>query len=183
MPASHAGRGIAWEQLLEYHASRYEREGSAVVLRTPPPVKLLRAQPGGRWLAVLTSEGPPDYTMLVGRKGGSPLAVLAEAKNNASGRWALKQLHPHQALKLQQWHDLGGFACVIVGHQPSRTGYVLPWTSLGPVWQRWHAQKLMGVKAASGSASLSEGDLQTLGEPWPMGQGYLHALQRCAPVL
>jgi len=179
---SHAGRGTAWEQLLELHATRYERAGQAVVLRTPPPVKLLKAMPGGRWLAVMTSEGPPDYSMLVGRPAGGPLAVLAEAKNNDSGRWALKQLHPHQAQKLQLWHGLGGLACVILGHQPTRTGYVLPWATLGPVWQRWHAQKLTGRKATSGTASLGEGDLAALGVPWPMGQGYLGALLHCAPV-
>lgn len=149
-----------------------------MVLRTPPPVKLLRAQAGGRWLAAITSEGPPDYTMLLRRPDAPPLAVLAEAKNCQGQRWALKQLHPHQADALADWHQLGGLACVLVGHQPTSTGYVLPWATLGPVWQRWRAGQVAGRRAAAGSASLGAGALRALGQPWTFSEGFYEAMIR-----
>lgn len=177
---THAGRGSAWEHLIEMWGRRYERSGRAVLLRTPPPVRLLKAQPGGRWLAAITSEGPPDYTMLIGRSSGAPLAVLAEAKDCQASRWSFKQLHHHQASKLDQWHAIGGFACVLVGHQKTSTGYVLPWKNLAPVWRRWHAGQLIGRRASPGTASLDAGGLSALGHAWSFGDGFIQAMLESA---
>lgn len=174
----HANRGRQWEQLLELHHKRLQAQGVAVVFRTPPPVRLIAPQKGGRWLAVLTSEGPPDYTALVLGPDG-PIPVAAEAKDSQKARWSLGELQPHQGKALQAWHDLGGLACVLLRHQPTRTCYVLPWAHLGPVWQRWRAGRLAGRRAPPGSASLGAGQLASLGVPWREGEGYLQALLAC----
>lgn len=171
----HANRGKAWEELLEVHHRRVQARGLGVVFRTPPPVRLLARLRGGQWRAVLTQEGPPDYLGLL-RGPGGPLPVAMEAKDSAGSRWGLKELQAHQAAALQSWTDLGGLGLVLLRH--GGRGWVLPWTTLGPVWTRWRASQVAGRKAPRGSASLGEGDLRVLGEPWELGEGYLGAIFR-----
>ena len=172
---SHVNRGKDWEAIIEAYSKVYENQGHAVVFRTPPPVRLLAPMGGGRWKAVMTEEGPPDYTMLV-RGDPRPIAVSAEAKNNQSGRWSLAQLHPHQAKKLQAWHDLGGLAVVLLRNQPNNKCYVLPWRTFGPVWSRWRAGQVGGRRAAPRTASLGVSDLESIGFSFHESKGYLNAL-------
>lgn len=171
----HANRGKAWETLLEYHHTRVQARGLGVVFRTPPPVKLLARLRGGQWRAVLTQEGPPDYLgLLQGTRG--PISVAMEAKDCAGTRWALKELQPHQAAALQSWTDLGGLGLVLLRHQGR--GWALPWSKLGPIWTRWRASHVAGVRSPRGSASLGAGDLEVLGERWEVGDGYMDAILR-----
>ena len=177
--SSHANRGKAWEQLLELHHAALERDGQLVAVRTPPPFRQLAPMKGGQWRCVLVSDGPPDYMLLLPMPAGRPVAVAAEAKNLKEGRWGLDMLHDHQGLKLQAWHEHGGLAVVLLHHEPSRRGFVLPWAKLGPVWMRWRAGRLAGSPAPRGSASLGQGDLLTLGVPFGEGDrhSYLQALR------
>jgi hypothetical protein len=153
-----------------------------VVFRTPPPVQLLGRLAGGAYRAVPTSEGPPDYVLLLAA-APAPVPVALEAKDCAGSRWALKQLHPHQGDALARWHSLHGLAAVALRHQPSSTCWLLPWGTLGPLWQRWRAGQVAGQPAPRGSASLGLGDLHQLGTSWAAGDGdsYLRALLACAP--
>ena len=145
-------------------------------------MRLLEPRSGGRWLAALESEGPPDFMGALLTEHGA-LPVMAEAKNNADGRWALKQLKKHQADSLAALHRMGGVAVVLVNHVPQRLAYVLPWCNLAPVWTRWYAIKLTGRKAPPRSASLGDGDLAALGVSFKPDDGgaYLRAMLACAP--
>lgn len=178
--STHAGRGTAWEALIEQHARRYAATGRAIVLRTPPPVRLLGRLPGGHWRAVMTADGPPDYAMLIARESLPPVPVLCEAKHNQSGRWPLAQIHPHQAAALLRWQQLGGLAAVLLGHAPSAAGYALSWTRLGPLWSRWRAGQLAGRRAPARSASLDEAAMASLGEAFSWDAGYADALLAAA---
>ena len=175
-----AGKGIYFERLIEDWGARYARDGHALVLRTPPPFRILRRKPKGSFVGVLAGEGPPDYTMLLKLHDGSALPVLAEAKSNQSGPWALKQLHGHQAEQLQAWSELGGFSCVLLAHMPSLCGYVIPWTNLKPVWDRWHSYSSQGQRSPKGLASIHEGSMAQIGEKWPFIQGFREAMIRAA---
>lgn len=167
---SHANRGKAWEQHLEMYHARYEAQGRAVVIRTPPPMRILRKASGGTFVACYEKEGPPDYVLLT---NGSP--VMIEAKECSGPRWALKNLHEHQATRMTQWSKQSGLSAVILHHKPSKTYWTLPWERLRPVWERWHMQKQLGRKAASGSASLGLGELSMIG--FQFGRdGYLESL-------
>ncbi len=145
---SHANRGRAWEQRLELFHARYEAQGRAVVIRTPPPMRILRAARGGQFLAVYESEGPPDYVLLA--KGR---AVMAEAKESHAERWHFSKLHPHQAKRMDQWVEQGGISVVLFHHQPSSTAWVIPWPALAPLWHRWHKGHEAGRRAAPGTGS------------------------------
>jgi recombination protein U len=164
---THANRGKAWESMLDLYHARYEAQGRAVVIRTPPPMRILRAAKGGQFLAVYASEGPPDYVILA---GGT--AIMAEAKQCKGDRWPMKNLHAHQAKRLDEWVAQGGTGVVLLHHGASRTAWVLPWPSLGPVWHRWHAQAAMKRRAASGTASLGVADLNQIGTTFAR-DGYL----------
>ena len=197
--ASHANRGRQWEQLLELFHARYEGRGEAVVLRTPPPMRILRALSGGQFVAVYATEGPPDYVLL-----SRGIAIAAEAKDCVADRWQLSNLHEHQARRLSAWEEHGGLGVVLLRHQPSRTQWVLPWGTLAPIWTRWHsasdargafpfgatagkafgatAEKPFGARAAlpRGSASLSLPQLHQLGVPFCDVDGHLPTLHAIA---
>lgn len=174
----HAGRGRVWEKLLELEHSRIEGQRSGVVFRTPPNVQLLGKLRGGAFRAVPTAVGPPDYLLLLRTAGGS-VPVALEAKDCAGDRWALKQLHDHQADSLSRWSSAGGLGVVALRHLKSDSYWLLPWSTLGPVWNRWKAQRVIGSSVSRGTASLSLGDLYTIGVQWKLGVDYFERLIEC----
>lgn len=145
------------------------------MFRTPANVQLLGRLQGGTYRAVPTAEGPPDYLMLLPTSSG-PVAVALEAKDCQGERWALKQLHAHQAGSLRRWTAAGGLGIVALRHAKSKTHWLLPWERLGPVWERWYAGSVAKRKAPQGSASLSLADLHVLGTPWEIGRNYRAAI-------
>lgn len=158
---SHANRGKAWEQMLEMYHARYEAQGRAVVIRTPPPMRILHANRNGTFSAVYTAEGPPDYMALAGG-----VALLVEAKECNAERWPLKNLHPHQGARLDDWEAQGGRGAVLLRHVKSSSAWVLPWSLLGPVWHRWHDKHATGKRAAPGTASIGRPDFLKIGRPF-----------------
>lgn len=167
MKSPHANRGKAWEELLDIYHQRYERQGRAIVIRTPPPMRILRSAGKGTFVACYEKEGPPDYVLLT---GGKP--VMAEAKECKGDRFPLKNLHAHQAKRLDEWEKQGGSGVVLLHHGGSRSAWVLPWRSFGPLWHRWHTQAALNRRAQAGTASLTLADLQRIGTPFD-GDGYL----------
>lgn len=154
--------------MLELFHARYEARGLAVVLRTPPPMRILRSLSGGQFVAVYATEGPPDYVLLA-----DGCAIAAEAKDCLADRWALGNLHPHQARRLTAWQSQGGLGVVLLRHQPSDTRWVLPWSHLEASWRRWHETAERGDSAVRGTASLSLGALHSIGVQFSEVDGYL----------
>lgn len=158
---NHANRGKAWEQTLEMYHARYEAQGRAVVIRTPPPMRILRSIKPGQFVAVYESAGPPDYMAL-----SEGTAFLLEAKQCHGERWALKNLHAHQGLRLDDWEKQGGKGAVLLQHVPSSSAWVLPWSKLGPVWHRWFDRQQSGKRATPGTASIQRADFLAIGRPF-----------------
>lgn len=166
-----ANRGRAWEDYLELLHRGYQARGQAVVLRTPPPVKVLGKIDGvGRFLACFTATGPPDY---LGLAGG--LGIAAEAKECSVPRWSLAGLPVHQAQVLDAWQTQGGVAVVLLHYLPRQQGLVLPWDRLGRRWHTWQLTKQQPGRAPPGVASLAWDDLQAIGLPFDR-QGWLQPL-------
>jgi len=155
---SHANRGKNWERLLGLIHARYEAQGMAVVIRTPPPMRILGSIGKGQFRACFESQGPPDYLIM-----SEGRAIMAEAKESAQARWALSNLHAHQAERMSRWQEQGGRAMVLLHHKPSQSNWVLPWEMLEPTWRHWQDQTRGGKRAAPGSASLSLSDIRGLG--------------------
>ena len=169
---SHANRGKAWEQYLELFHARYERQGRAVVIRTPPPMRILRSIRPGQFLAVYEKEGPPDYLLFC-----NGIAIMLEAKECKSNRWGFQNLHAHQGRRLDDWQRQGGMGAILLRHHKSNTAWILPWANLGPVWNRWLLQSKTGRRAAPKTASIGEMDFMRLGIPFDQN-GYLDQLLR-----
>ena len=93
---NHANRGKAWEQTLEMYHARYEAQGRAVVIRTPPPMRILRSIKPGQFVAVYESAGPPDYMAL-----SEGTAFLLEAMV-LFGIGGLTDSNPGSAQRLEQ---------------------------------------------------------------------------------
>lgn len=182
-PAYHpeqAHHGQDWEALLEAHHARYRAEGSAVVLRTCPPFRIVRAvKERGRSLLVgFHEQGPQDYEAVL------PWGALAlEAKRHQGARWPFADLPEHQALHLDAFEALRtargarSWGLLLV-HLPEVPGaWAVPWARLGPRWWAWYrAHRLVrGTRAADGSASLSAADLDALGVRWAPADGWLEA--------
>ena len=158
MKSTHANRGRAFEHLLDAFHARYVAQRRACVVRTPPPMRILRSVKPGQFVAVYEAEGPPDYIA-----HASGVGFMLEAKHSASRRWAFSKLHAHQARRLDEWEREGGFGAVLLHFASSRESFVLPWSTLASRWHSWNVQHASGRRAASGRASLTRDDANSLG--------------------
>ena len=166
--------------MIESWGKKYESQGKAILLRTPPPMRIIKPYKAGSWVAVMSEGGPPDYTMLLRREGADPLPVIAEAKNNDSGRWAFHNLKPHQADKLSKWNELGGFACIILFHKPKNLGIVVHWGMLKKSWEAWYEMKTKGRRCPPGRGSLSFAAMIMMGEEFKPSEGFYEAMLWCS---
>jgi len=176
MKGGRANQGRAWQLLLDLHHDRYRREGRAVIVATPPPVKVLsRLSEGGTFRACFLGLGPPDYAGVVAGFPPSVLgtarAVAFDAKDCSGPRWSYGDLPEHQAQDLDDWERLGGIAFVALRLQG--VGWVLPWSELGGRWHAWSATE--GV-ARPGTASLAAQDLEGWAHRMPRPGDWIEAL-------
>ena len=154
MSRTHANRGQGFERVLADLHAIYERQGRASVIRTPPAMRILRAAGGpGQFVCVFDGEGPPDLFVMAGG-----VAIVADAKDCASDRWALEHLPKHQADRFDAHERQGGTAGVIL--RMAGAVWWLPWVAVGPLWWE-HAGKV--GRAARGTASLSVADCDRIG--------------------
>lgn len=146
-------RGEAFEARLQWQHARYSASGAALIVKTPPDIKLIRALGAGRFVATFRGKGPPDYLGVL----ASGRAVACEAKSYRGKRWKLGNLAPHQASVLHDWSELGGLAVLVIS-QGRETTWAMEWSALAETYDRWR----MG-EALRGGASLSVADLDRLG--------------------
>jgi len=158
--------GAEWESQLDALHERYRIQGRALVFRLGPPVRLLSA-PGRSGIATVRvlGRGPPDYAVY-----SSGSAFVFDAKECHQRRWPLAKLHAHQAEAFAGCARQGIGAYVLL-RMAART-VLLPWSALGPVWQRWHEGS-----AGRGEASLSLEEAMGL-SAWSSGSiDYLDAMR------
>jgi recombination protein U len=168
--SSHANRGVGWERLIEGFHDDYRRNRQAVVFRTPPPVKVIgRVSAEGNFRGCWRSEGPPDYAGVV---CPISMAVAFDAKDCEAARWGFGGLERHQARDLEAWSGAGGYAFIALRLGP--TGWVLPWSELGPVWWAWHERT---GRAARGDGSLDSAGCVRIGLRMPTPGDWLGALR------
>jgi len=163
--ASLANRGAGLERFLDELHATYLARGQACVFRTPPPVRILKPQGKGTFLAVHAASGPPDYTGFAAGKG-----VCFDAKECADTRWNFGHLPVHQAVALDAAQGQGAFCFLYL--RLAGGDFVLPWATLGP---RWHAWDTAPGRAPAGTASITVGDAIALGTK-VTGKGWLTAL-------
>lgn len=112
-------KGAGWEvQLRSWHRA-YRAAGLAHVIKTEPPVKVIRMLPKGRFTGVYLRKGPVDF---VGLTIHGPVAFDAKHTDSA---WTVSSMLEHQRKDLDRWAALGAFAFVAL--QCPQGQFVLPW--------------------------------------------------------
>ncbi|WP_339063589.1 Holliday junction resolvase RecU [Tepidibacillus marianensis] len=127
---SHANRGMAFEQLIDYTNRMYEQKGIAVINKRPTPVKIL-GRTAGKVVGFLESPSTVDFDGTY--KGKS---IVFEAKSTRElNRFDLKNIHDHQVEYLDKCHRHGAISFLLVEFAKHRTVYLLPYETLRHYWQ------------------------------------------------
>lgn len=125
-------RGKQFEARLDAAFAYYKACGSAVVEKTPEPMKPIRSLGRGQFVACYERKAQPDYKGVI--KGGR--AVMFEAKFTSTDRMDQDRVRPEQGDYLDQHQALGARCYVLAGFL-SGAVYCLPWNDWKTMKQRF----------------------------------------------
>lgn len=117
-------RGKQFEIRLDASFAWCEREGIAIVEKTPEPMHPIQNLGGGKFIAFFEKKAQPDYKGVLA--GGR--AVVLEAKFTASDRILQSRVTPGQQEYMNKHAALGALCLIIVGF-PSGAAYRIPWST------------------------------------------------------
>jgi len=169
--ASHAHRGRMWEDRLEAMHAVYMARGRAYVQRNgAPAIATGRTDARGRLVMIATDRAPPDYTVIAEGR-----ALVLDAKSCASGRWALSNIHDHQADAFDLAERAGGIGGILLWMEEGRRMHALLWRDIATMWWQWRRGN-----AARGEASLTDERAGELAVYSGRDADYLGAVLRAA---
>ena len=119
--------GKAFEDKLDKAFAYYRARGSALIDKTPEPVKIIQRLEGGRFKAVYDKKAQPDYKGTL--NGGR--SVIFEAKYTSSDRITADRVTEAQRQYLDQAAALGAHCYILAGFKTGNV-YKIPWE----VWSR-----------------------------------------------
>jgi len=156
--SSMANRGLGWEKVIELMLGRYQAQGRAVYIRTPPPVSIIKSVGRGQFLSCFRSSGPPDYVICTPQT-----TFMAEAKECSQKRWPIENVKPHQAEHFDRLESIdAGHGLILLRHRPTHACFAILWRDLRPRWEAvMHARSTVG-RAPQGTASLTPEDMAEL---------------------
>ncbi|MCM1439187.1 MAG: Holliday junction resolvase RecU [Roseburia sp.] len=125
-------RGKQFEERLDAAFEYYKTRGSAVVEKTPEPMKPIRSLGKGQFVACYERKAQPDYKGVI--KGGR--AVMFEAKFTSTDRMEQDRVRPEQGDYLDRHQALGARCYVLAGFL-SGAVYLLPWDDWKSMKQRF----------------------------------------------
>lgn len=125
-------RGKQFEARLDAAFEYYKTCGSAVVEKTPEPMKPIRDLGAGHFVACYERKAQPDYKGVI--KGGR--AVMFEAKFTSTDRMDQDRVRPEQGAYLDLHQSLGARCYVLVGFL-SGIVYRIPWDDWKTMKQRF----------------------------------------------
>ena len=177
---SHANRGKEWEARLDSQHELYQWRGIAYCQRNHPPIKVLGRWESTTFHACWAGAGPPDYTIV-----SAGVTFVADAKSCGGERWALSNVHEHQAEAMTAANKAGAIGLILLWHHGVSRCYALLWRDMDPLWRAWKRANELG-RAPPGTASLAADGLAALacwsGRSWDWLPGVLAALDcRRAP--
>lgn len=123
---NYGGRGMAFEELLNYSNLVFESKGLADIHKRSTPVKVTKSS-GSRVLAgFFESKSTVDYDGVYRGR-----ALFFEAKSTAElDRFDLKNISDHQYGHLEKCYGFGAICFVLVEFRKHRKTYLLPFTAL-----------------------------------------------------
>ncbi|MCR2026916.1 Holliday junction resolvase RecU [Anaerotruncus colihominis] len=136
-------RGRQFEEQIDTAFEYYRNQGSAIIEKTPEPMRPIKNLGAGKFIAFFERKAQPDYKGVI--KGGQ--AVIFEAKFTSADRMEQSRVLQSQAEYLTHYQHLGA-RCFIVAGFASNGVYRLPWD----VWRN--------MKERFGRKYITESDLQ-----------------------
>ena len=114
--------GEWFEKMIDRTLDYYEREGKALIEKTPEPLRPIKSIGQGRFVAVFTKKAQPDYKGTL--KGGR--AIVFEAKHTDSGRITRDKVLKEQAEQLDK-HEKLGASCYVITSFGFERFFLIPW--------------------------------------------------------
>ena len=126
-------RGSTLEELLNRTNEIYLEKGLALIQKIPTPITPLKIDKEHRHitLAYFEQKSTVDY---IGVVQGIP--VCFDAKECASERFPLANVHPHQIRFMQEFEEQDGVAFLIIYFKSRDLYMYLPCRTLTKFWQR-----------------------------------------------
>ena len=115
-------KGQYFEQRLDGSFDYYRDRGYAVIEKTPEPMKVIKPEGNGRFLACYTKKAQVDYKGTI--KGGR--TVMFEAKFTAADRMEQSRVLQSQQDYMDRHQALGARCFVIAGFSSGMV-YCVPW--------------------------------------------------------
>lgn len=137
-------KGQLFEQRLDSSFAYYRDCGYALIEKTPEPMKVIKPEGNGRFLACYTKKAQVDYKGVL--KGGRE--ILLEAKFTSSDRMTQDRVLETQQAYMDAHQTLGS-RCYVVAGFSSGSVYKIPWDD----WKN--------MKQLFGRKYVKEDDLQT----------------------
>lgn len=126
-------RGSFLEEMINLTNEKYRDQKLALIQKVPTPIKPIRIDQATRHitLAYFDQKSTVDY---IGVVQGIP--VCFDAKECASERFPLANVHPHQIRFMQEFEEQDGVAFLIIYFKIRDLYMYLPCRTLTKFWQR-----------------------------------------------
>lgn len=131
MGAISKAKGKNFETRLDASFTYYKERGSAIVEKTPEPMRPVKPMGNGKFIAYFEKKAQPDYKGTL--NGGR--TVMFEAKFTSTDRLEQSRVLPGQADYLDRHQALGARCFILAGFGSSEV-YNVPWD----VWKNMKEQ-------------------------------------------
>lgn len=129
MYISHANRGRAFEQIVEYANKQYAAKGWALIQKVPTPWRVVR-----RGKHIVSAHPEKKSTVdFVGLANGRAIAFDAKSTRERT-RFPLSNIEHHQMQFLKSFQDQGGQAFILVEFVKLNETYLIPFNNLLDYW-------------------------------------------------
>ena len=126
-------RGSVLEELINYANQKYKDKGLALNQKNPTPITPVRFAKKSRHitLAYFEKKSTVDY---IGAVQGIP--VCFDAKECATDRFPLANVHEHQIRFMKEFEEQDGIAFLLIYFKAKDTFMYLPYAKLDEFWRR-----------------------------------------------
>lgn len=129
MKISQANRGKSFEQLIEHSNKQYRAKGKALIQKVPTPWRVIR-----RGKQIVSAHPAEKSTVdFVGVYGGKAVAFDAKSTREVT-RFPLSNIELHQMVFLQEFHDQGGQAFILIEFAKTYEVFLVPYVKIREYW-------------------------------------------------
>lgn len=130
MAISHANRGMAFQNLVDYTNKCYLQKGIAHIVEIPTSWKVIRR--GKKIISAFSEE--KSIVDFLGIHHGRTIAFDAKSTNERT-RFPLDNVHQHQVNFLKSWFDQGAVTFLLVEFVKHREVYYVTFNQFNEWWE------------------------------------------------